>query len=451
MEHWQTRARSQLTSFPSGTLFLISESELRISNCFLPPRIVLWRHSFDIVGGVGNDKPRVVRGIGRSSDLRHLLHLYAESCELVRTTAGDTVMMSSPLHSQESLGSPHRHPGDPDDVENLKGNMFSQPFYTQVSQPLVPKHKRDPLHSKQPRMLQHTNLVQERNIPDVSSLLLATAKSVPLPIEYAEHLVDTPECTKQVAVSLQSCDGIQKAEGSSAGLEDLAGMPGRSVPPIVKSELWPGGRTSLVNGRHLPRYLTKIGKAQQEILAAPLAWQPSKADRRIRGSVPNQVLTDFTELADKTAEKVRRAEILEREPSPASGTSNEDVQSRRETTNGISDEASESSKSPPTVILPWSPTPRSSAAPEPLLPDNSSPPQAPQRRLLPSLLHEDSPIASVDPESLQQYREKEKLSSPSQGKQTIGEVGPALGRRCLTLCTTEVAVRQDCIRGCLVW
>ena len=364
----------------------------------------------------------MIEEIGTSSNLRPLLQLYAELCERNRNADGQAVTMSSPLHSQESNCS-----SDEDNNNNHKPEDVSQPFYAQLSQPPTPRHKRQPLVSKQPRVSQDRESHQRVHRHDHSSLL-SPVKRTKLPLPFDKDLTDgarrNPE---EVVATLQSHDTVQQSA-------DLPSLPTDQVPVScrlqvskpVEDDRWPGGKTALLNGRYLPRYLAKISKSQQEILQAVHAWQPSKADRRIRGSVPNDVLKHFTELADKAAEIASKNERLEPQASPTTDEASEEAQPQHGRETDPPDSMSESSDSQPSICPSWSPTPRTSVAPEPALPVNSSPLQAPQRRPTPSSLRSDNSIKNANPDSTQEPHGEGRLGIPSPRRQPLSEIGHIL-------------------------
>lgn len=355
---WQTKARSLLTSFPSGSLFHILQSELRISDCFFPPRIELWVKSFCVVGGLDNKIPHGVTELGASSNLRRLLKMYMEAHEHKLITSEDALILSSPLRSQESICASNGDLDVANNIENDEAEPVSQPFYTQISQNAALQHTREPPKSEQLRTSHNSK-----------------------PLLHRQHFSTSED------------------EGH-----------------------WPGGRTSLQNGRYLPRYLTKVPKDQQEILATLNAWQPSKTARQIRGSVPNQILKEFTELADKRAEIAPSDEELNLEGSRDTGKPGGDDQPDQGIGKGRLDSASDSEES---EYGPWSPTP-SSAVREPAFPANSSPLQAPCERVTPSLSMKGNTIASTHHASGQEQGCEAGSPVPSHEEGTGPEVRGAL-------------------------
>lgn len=422
---WQTKVRSLITSFPPGSLFHILESELRISDCFLPPRVELWIYSFEVVGGLGSDVPLLIKEIGLSPKLKHLLKLYARSYKATRVTNPDAVTMSSPLRSQESVCSSNASPNDADDIENREAKSISEPFYTQISQAPAPKYTRHPLTSKQPRTSQGYSPDQRVSMQDTPSLLTRNNAEV------SKVLVDETTSTVEFA-SLQVIANVQSHATVREPAITLHGHRHASKMlqsfQVVRSgdvDLWPGGRTPLLNERYLPRYLTKISKDQQEILESPNAWQPSKTDRRIRGSIPNQILRDFTELADRTPKKAPSEGSLKAGMSPATKRpGNVDCDHGRNEM--LLDAGSESSGLEESVCVSWPPTQESPALAEPALPDNSSPVRAAPRQLTRSLSHIGRPVASTDNAHQGEQSVGRGPSVPPPSGTTISELGKTL-------------------------
>jgi hypothetical protein len=391
---WQTKARSLLTSFPTGSLFHILESELRISDCFHPPRIEFWIHRFEIVGDLGNDVPSILKKVGDSSNLGRLLNLFAESDEHLRISGRDVATMSSPLHSQENVSFPNETYSHDDHDENTIAKNVSQAFFTQVSQPSTPKQKREPLTSRQPR--EHEGRTSNQKVDTGNIPPSFPRKSgVVAPTASAEDPVNTVERTAEdLMVKLQEQNHLSMPASSiqkSADQTDVRNLGQGSTQ--AKDEYWPAGRANLMNGRYLPRYLTKIPKDQQEILETSNAWQPSKTDRQIRGSVPNKVLKEFTARADNAVKQAFHDKKLNDEACPMTKTSNGDVQLNDGKYGLSSNSSSENSDSDEAIS--WCPTP-SRGIQDSALPENSSPLRAPHRRLTPSSPPSGSIITSAD-------------------------------------------------------
>lgn len=402
---WQVKARSLLTSFPPGTLLEILDSEFRVSDCFLPARVQLWIHSFRVLGGLGKETPPI-KGIEASLNLQDLLRLYGSSRETRRVNDDESVTMSSPLHSQESCCSLNGNLDYIQESENDETKAVSQPFYTQISQTPLPKHSRQPLTSKQPRVLPDTRSNPRTNSPGISPVTVLK-KGSPLPTNPAQSLTDTTESGPiKTSVEFDSHkDAAQEVILNRVRMDQAKRSDSRPGSTPTSNDHWPGGRTKLSNGRYLPRYLTKLCKDQEDILGTTDAWQPSKADRQIQGSVPNHVLSHFTELADKAAKLATiGSDIGPMEP-PVIEELNEDVNPVHANDKVVSDAASECSSSSQSTEASWPPTP--SQAP-PALPDNSSPLRAPERRLIPPLSQNGTPVANTG-----------KGSSSSQQEQSI--------------------------------
>ncbi len=414
---WQTTIQSQLTSFPSGTLFHVLDAELRISNCFLPPRIELWVHSFEIVGNLGRETPSSTREIGVSSELRRLLQLYGESDERTRIKNQVTASMSSHFRSQESVCSPNGSSDDADDIENSEPKGISQPFYTQISQPSEPKQGRQPLMSKQPRACQDKKSNRRTSMQDTPTLLLAK-KGTRTPVDLAGGSMNNVEyISEQLIANAQDQNTIrEKAPGISTPT-DLTGISrSRRGSTSMNDDHWPGGKSALLHGRYIPRYLTKVSKEQQEVLESPHVWQPSKADRKIRGSVPNEILKDFTALADETPETASNEDRFHQEESAPTEEPKEDVHLDHGKDKEHVDAGSDSEES---LELSWPPTPRIPALSEPALPDNSSPLPAPPRRAAPSSSPNGIPAASADDASQRAQGVEMGVPVPSQ-REKIG-------------------------------
>lgn len=397
MKPWQTRSRSLLTSFPAGTLFQISNAELRVSDCFLPPRIELWVHSFDVVGDLGNEIPSITREIGASSDLGRLLESYAK-LHNYKNTQEDTIIMSSPLRSQESSCSSKVNCEGIGDTDVSEMKDMSQPFYTQISLPLATKHRRHPLTPTHPRSCSEIISNEMMSIRATSPLLVAS-KSVQASIAHVEDPVNRVQpMLNQPSVKVPSHNSIQGQQASSRSCTNPVKEALGDAPSVSKNrDHWPGGRTPLTNGRYLPRYITKLSKEQQQVLETPNAWQPSKGHRQIRGSLPNPILKIFTERADKASDEASTQSSMKDQVAMIAEERAEGIQldNARDSDRDSSDRESNSSGSPVSVCPSWSSTPRSSAIREPAFPENSSPPQAPYRRVTPSVPRCGSPNASL--------------------------------------------------------
>ena len=332
--------------------------------------------------------------------------------------------MSSPFHSQESDALPNATCGETADIEDSETKNSSQRFFTQISQPPTPKYSRQPLTPTQSRIHPDIMSTQATGLQDTSALLLAR-KDTQLPIDPIEDCMDTLQCTSdQVGARLQKHGPAQ----ASASINRKCTAPTKvdlsdQKLMSVNDDHWPGGRTPLLNGRYLPRYVIKVSKDQQGILETNSAWQPSKAERQIRGSVPNQVLKDFTELAEKRPEIAStdsslnpQAPAVTEEPDEGSfldhGRDRDPV-----------DAGSESSRSPEATSVSWSPTPRTSALPRPAFPDNSSPLGPPHRRVTPSLSRNDNSVASLSDASQQEQNVENGLSALFQGAKKDSDGG----------------------------
>ena len=397
MKSWQTRSGSLLTSFPAGTLFQISKAELRVSDCFLPPRIELWVHSFEIVGGFGNEIPSTTREIGASSDLQRLLESYAELHDH-KSTQEYTTIMSSPLHSQESICSSKVNCEGIDDTDFSEMKDMSQPFYTQISLPLATKQRRHPLTPTHPRSCSEFMSNQMVSIRDTSPLLVAS-KSVQASIAHMEDPVNRVEpMLNQLSAKMPSHNSIPGQQATSRSCANPVKEALGYAPIMSKSgDQWPGGKTPLTNGKYLPRYITKLSKEQQQVLETANAWQPSKGHRQIRGSLPNPILKIFTELADKAPDEASTQRSIKDQVAMIAEERAECIQldNARDSDRNSLDRNSNGSDSPISIYPSWSPTPRSPAIREPAFPDNSSPLQAPYRRVAPSVLRCGSSHASL--------------------------------------------------------
>lgn len=375
----------------------------------------------------------MLREIGSSAISHRLLYLYAESHELKRASDNEVATMSSPLRSQESVCSSNGSCDDNENIrdhEELENNEIrngSQPFHTQISPSPAPKRKRQPLTSKQPRVHQDSRSEGKVNTPD-TSLFDLTRIGSQVPMCAAGSPMNTVEgASEEVVNTPRNDDALQK----SAPLSRTTTAP-TEMPPCrqgckpLRGGHWPGGRTHLLNGRYLPRRLTKVCKDQQEILEDPNAWQPSKADRRIRGSIPIQILNIFTEAVDRTAEIGPDRDSVHRKEPSVTEELGEDVQLDNGRPNATSDVVSERSASPQSTSQSWSLTPRSPALSEPAFPENSSPLRAPQRRVTPSLPQRSSPNASTDDNSQQELTVSNVLAMPFKTAANAGNIEQAV-------------------------
>jgi len=422
---WQTRSRALLANIPTGTLFRIRKSELRVSDCFLPPRIELWINSFRIVGSLGTELPSDISETGASPTLRHLLQIYTTLHERKTLTTEDTVRMSSPLHSQASVlssnGSCHEI-----DAENSETKTSSQPFHTQISHPPSPKHRRQPFTPRQPRISPDHMSDNRVSLADTSSLL-PISNNAQATVSGVEALTTSVERTsEQVRAKLQREETVREPALSHAGRSDPSeNARTHQESIIVNDDHWPGGRPPLSKGRYLPRRLMKISKEQQEILQTANAWQPSKGDRQIRGSIPNQILESFTALADKGPKGETEGSFNSEE----SRDTKESV-TRTQLDEGIDkvpeDVSSDESNSQVSICPSWSPTPRSPALAQPALPDNSSPLRAPLPQVSRSLSRNDSPVAILGDASHQGRNAEAGLAVHSPRWKTVCAIKQAL-------------------------
>jgi hypothetical protein len=424
---WQTNARSLLTSSPLGSLFHILESELRISNCFLPPRIELWVHSFNIIGGSGEETSSTVSQIGGSSNLQRLLKLYVESDESPGITNPDEIAMSSPLFSQESICSGHGSGDGLGRNENSEAKSISQPFHTQISEPPSPMRKRQPLTSKQPRASQNSKSTPEWRMQHSPTPQLAR-KGTHVPVSPAKDSMNMVErISNQLVAKFQGHDPAQDSTfvaGSSANSTDTPRHHRNCTP--VHENYWRGGKPALKNGRYLPRYLVKVSSDQQQILETFHAWQPSKADRQIHGSIPNQILQHFTELADRTPDPPPSDGSLNAVRSQVAAETVEGVQTETKSDKDCLDTGSESSDSSESTCPSWSPTPRSPVLPEAVFPENSSPLRAPCRRATPSLSQNSGLMVSSDDAIQQEPNVEGILTVDSQMEKTTSDAREVL-------------------------
>lgn len=342
------------------------------------------------------------------------------------------VTMSSPLHSQERIRS-----SDHDDDNIHEPEDVSQGFFTQLSQLPTPRHQRRPLASKQPRVAQDREPHQLVSRHDHPSLLIAAQKTK-LPPHLEKDLTDSVGRTSAgVVATLQSPHTIQQpADDHALPEKPVPTSSHLQVPKAVEDDQWPGGKTALSNGGYLPRSLAKISKYQQEILQAVHAWQPSKVDRKIRGSVPNDILKHFTELADKAAEIASSEERVEPQPSPGTDKATEDAQPQHQRETTPPDAASESSDSE--IRPPWSPSPPNSAAPKPALPDNSSPLRGPQRRSGPLPPRFEPPTKDAMGDRTQDALKEPRLGTNSPARLPLSEIEHTLQRAEVSPCAGTI-------------
>lgn len=385
---WQAQARNRLTSLPSGTLFQVLESELRISDCFIPPRIELWIYSFNVVGGIANNRQPVIGEIGTHPSLRGLLDSYAESEEIARSPNQKVESMGSSLRAQERA--------DKDRVDAI-----SQPFYTQLSEHSASDHNL-PGSTAEEMRVSHLNT----KLPNLDT---QETPSVQPAQEGVQDTVKSAEPTSIQAIA--HVLGNKPTPGSASPKQTSANSasepPSHADRPDVVGDRWPGGRTPLMKGKYLPRHLTKIPKDQQKILESFHAWQPSTTDRRIRGSVPNQILDHFTAVTDKTDEIAASQDSLNVVTTTITKELAEEVQPDQDAHDDHLEEALDSSSSAESEHISWAST-SVSAPPKSAFPDNSSPIQAPGRRT--SLLSQnETPAPSTEIES-QQKRNTESES-----------------------------------------
>jgi hypothetical protein len=350
------------------------------------------------VGNLGNELPLNISETGASRTLRHLLHIYTTLHERQTLATEDTVIMSSPLHSQASIASSNGSCHEID-AENSENKLSSQPFYTQISHPPTPKQRRQPLAPRQPRISSDNmsdNMSDNRvGIADTTSLL-PISNDAQVSISGVEDLTTSVIRTSdKVRANSQREDTVHEPVLSHAGRSDSPRIaPTHQESILVSDDHWPGGRPPLSKDRYLPRHLTKISKEQQEILQTANAWQPSKGDRQIRGSIPNQVLESYTALADKSPKRQNEGSIN----SEKSRDTKEPVKRTKvdEEKDKIPDDvSSDGSNSQVSMCPSWSPTPRSPAPAQPALPDNSSPLRAPPARVSRSSSRNRSLIATL--------------------------------------------------------
>jgi hypothetical protein len=210
---------------------------------------------------------------------------------------------------------------------------------------------------------------------------------------------------------------------------------------------WRGGKTALRNGRYLPRYLVKVSKDQQEILEIFHAWQPSKTDRQIHGSIPNKILQHFTELADRTPDPAPSDDSLNAVASQVAAEPVEGVQVGTRSDKHCLDAGSESSESPESTCPSWSPTPRSPVLPEAVFPENSSPFRAPCRQATPPLSQNGSSMLSSDDASQQEQNVESVLTVDSQIEKNLSDAGEVLvaaeTARCAQMLSQQNRDEQD--------
>ncbi len=354
---------------------------MRVSDCFLPPRIELWVHAFEIVGGLGNQRLSTTVEVGASSDLRRLLGLYAGLRDH-KSTHEDTTAMSSPLRSQESTSSSRVSCEVIDDADVSEMHDMSQPFQTQISLPLATKHRRRPLTPTQPRRDSKITPNQITSMRDTSSLPVAS-NSVQASIDDMENPANSVEPTTNLLIAKVTSDASIKEQQaiSRSCANPTKQAPSRTPSMTEKRDHWPGGRTLLTNRGYLPRYITKLSKDQQQVLETGNAWQPSKVDRQIRGSLPNPILKVFTEPADKVPDEASAQHGMKDEGAMIAEQGPEGIQldEVRDSDRNSLDRESDGSSSSVSTRASWSPTPRSPAILQPAFPDNS-PLQAPYRR-----------------------------------------------------------------------
>jgi hypothetical protein len=362
---WQSQARSLLTSFPPYTLLHVTEIEFRISDCFTPPTVELWLHSFDIVGGLDKSCSLSLQKVGGSKEVSRLLDLYTERREECRMAAKVFPITSSPLRSQLEAERSEQSCNE-DSMDERRTVAVSQQFYTQISQ-VSPRPKRQPLALSQPRTtpgtplnpdtFRHHSMSAMSSIFEESSRKAADHRNTTAVPPAAEGNLEPAEQYRT-----QKLPGYQSVVGS-------VGTSRRSADSMSpEASPWPGGKTPLTSGRYLPRYLTKIPKEQQAILEADIAWQPSRADRHIQGSIPNGVLSEFTAEADKAAQNLRRTQNTRNGTPRAEKETNQSISQENLGEEEDSDAALTSSESEASEHS-WSAT----------LPPDSSPPSVPEK------------------------------------------------------------------------
>lgn len=330
--------------------------------------------------------------------------------------------MNASLRSQESVCSSSGSPNDADDNENAGANSITQPFYTQISEAPAVSQTSQHLASIRAPVPQDSKGNPGKSMQGTPSPLWPNNGAREASSGPAGEPMNRVECpSHRVTATTQTHDDVHESARTNRtpSLPTQVACHHQRLTPL-HDDHWPGGRRLLTNGRYLPRHIARVPKDQQRILETPSAWQPSKVDRKIRGSIPNVILNYFTELADEAPDIPACRASLEPELSPVRSIPAETMQANHGRHRDLSEAVIESPES--IAASSWIPTPQSPSLPEPAFPDNSSPLRMPHRQLTPSLSGNSSVMASADHASKEGQNVQNGLSMPPLKTKTVSVI-----------------------------
>lgn len=343
-DRWSTGFTTfRLQDLKPGAIFRVSNPEVRVSDCFRPPRTELLIKHFDLTGYDGDVQQRRHKflEVGTTPTIRLQLDQYLRNripSRMARSTCTRTPG-SSPIKSQVSMDDVRYYDSD---VENADDTPVSQaPFATQA--PYT-----SPEHATKHSLVVTKSLPKIRDAPGLGQLMAnrykpskvsksAVNEQLPLSADVnisvgGAHIailprsVQAPPMQKQQTHSEAVVNSLVPSRQSEMRLcRDCNSLPD-AVDEKVAAQIQSVGQTAdnakivllndqssdksnarrfgrwrkrLAKTSYLARYAQTISSSQDEILQAEDSWQPALIGRPLLpGTLPLKLLNRITATVD---------------------------------------------------------------------------------------------------------------------------------------------------------
>ena len=370
----------KLTEFKIGAVFLLKTIELRLTDCFDPPRVELWILDLALVGHdrlTQSHKARL-QAIDHRPAVQQGIQQYLRLRNSMAGKAEDGCHASSPLKSQRSDDEEHA------DTENREERQLSQlEFSTQVPHHQTQRKMCSPLRDKRwideregglldllkdppPSFpTQGMNRSKQQSLPKpIGSDMICSRTEVvgsieemisqfgrenslepqPRPSPLAPSLpvqqlmLEDPSAadeafkeksffTTPAAISPEQGEasvpaGLAVGGGVAPPLSNT--LSGDTRPSHKSSRSFQAWRHRLSNKRYLPHFAKKIAQDQDYILNSGDSWQPPLVGRpMLQGMLPVELLNRITSKIDEAAEHARKV-VTSRQSLPDEASSDEE-------------------------------------------------------------------------------------------------------------------------------
>ena len=302
---------------------LVDSIELRISDCFDPPKVEAFIKAFRSIEKLNESQAaQVVSTVSSLPSIARLLHTYAEN----KASREHDIEMSS-TGSIRSQPSPVHLSGDHDAAVH---DVDSSPMSQMRLATQAPMLNASPVIRQPLGELQRTISRQPTSKLMSSDVQRPASKADDSAHNAAEGLIKAAENTiEQVAESSDSDTSVQNLSRTAAVtiIPDKRQLLAEDHPPTcnkpLSNQLEPSlgvteeeqihvdmqtkfrrWRAEAAAGRYIPRRACKISKKQLEILVSDERWQPPLPGRDKRpGTIPIELLNELTAQADEATKQ----------------------------------------------------------------------------------------------------------------------------------------------------